>query len=64
MIRICLFKKSINNILIIFYPCLRSKTFLFRFSKKSDKWMLLAIPAGIRKTGFPAPVFLPRQIIQ
>lgn len=64
MILACLFKKGINNILIIFYPFLRSKAFLFRFSKKFDKWMLPAIPAGIRTTGFPAPVFLPRQMIQ
>ena len=58
------FIKSINQILVIFHTFFSIKAFLFRFSKKSDKWMLLAIPAGIRKASFPAPFFLPRQMLQ
>lgn len=41
------FKKCINNILIVFYSLLRREAFLLRFSKKFDKRMVSSVLARI-----------------
>lgn len=61
-----LFKKGVNNRLIIFHSLRRSEAFLFRFREKFDKRMFHALTAGIWKGHFLSlsSTFLLHLIIQ